>query len=162
MVHTWGSKLLSDFNKLQNHSPNKPFFPECVIKEKSKTKIEGNVSEVPILLFWVLLHVHTINPSPVKMSIATYRNVFFSHSQLWAIIAVSSWFFWICTQIGGEFCNRGEILAALAPLLAIPKSTNLKLAWVRQQVLQLRRYLARRHTWRFRNSQNPTTLQQMY
>lgn len=54
-MRKWGSNLLSDFNKLQNHSPNKPFLSECVIKEKSKTKIEVDVSEVPgpILLFWV-------------------------------------------------------------------------------------------------------------
>lgn len=123
MVCKWGSNLC-DFNKLQNHSPNKPFLSEFVIKEKSKTKIGVDVSEVlwPILLSSVLLYAHTINPFPVKRSVTTYKRVsFLSHRQLWAIIVVSSWFFWICIQIWGEFCNRGEIHAALAPLLAIPK-----------------------------------------
>lgn len=73
------SNLLSDFSKLQNHSPNKPFLSERVIEEKSKTKIEVDVTEVlgPILLFWVLLHTHTINPFAVKRSITTYKRAHF-------------------------------------------------------------------------------------
>jgi len=71
--------LVSDFNKVQNHSPNEPFLSKCVTKEKSKTKIEMDVCEVlgPTLLFWVLIHMHTIKPFPVKRSIPMYRRMSF-------------------------------------------------------------------------------------
>lgn len=70
-----GSNVLDAFKKLRNHSPDKPFLPECVIKEKNKTKIDVDVSKAlgPILLFWFLLRVPTINP--VKRTVTTYRGV---------------------------------------------------------------------------------------
>lgn len=60
--------------------------------------------------------MHMIIPLPAKRAMPfQYIEECFSHSQLWAIIAASSWFFfWIFTQIGSEFCNTGKIYAAPA------------------------------------------------